>query len=52
MLAMGVNDNVGVLNERGACAFIANMLAPAGNRDAPGKALEHQPLPSSGFCIF
>ncbi|NCE91998.1 hypothetical protein DK871_18225 [Pseudomonas sp. L13] len=29
MLAKGVNDNAGLQNERGACAFFASKLAPA-----------------------
>ena len=30
MLAMGVNDNEGCLNERGALTFIASELTPTG----------------------
>jgi hypothetical protein len=32
LLAMDVNDNVCVLNERGAFAFIASRLAPTDKR--------------------
>jgi hypothetical protein len=33
-VAMDVNDNVGVLNARGAWDTIASMLAPTGDRGA------------------
>ena len=46
---MDANDNVGFLDKRGVLAFFASRLAPTERaRDCP----EHQPLPSSGFCIF
>lgn len=33
MLAMGVNDNEGCLNERGTLTFIASELAPTGRAE-------------------
>ena len=50
MLAMDVNDYVGDLEKRGVLAFFASRLAPTKNTH--GDCPEHQPLPSSGFCIF
>jgi hypothetical protein len=46
---MDVNDYVGILNKRGVLAFFASKLAPTELQD---DCPEHQPLPSSGFCIF
>jgi hypothetical protein len=31
MLAMGVNDDAGILDTRGALGFLASMLAPTGD---------------------
>jgi hypothetical protein len=31
MLAMDVNDDAGILDARGACGFLASMLAPTGS---------------------
>ncbi|AWY42939.1 hypothetical protein DKY63_24710 [Pseudomonas putida] len=50
LLAMDVNDYVGVQNKRGVFAFIASRLAPTEKHKVI--APEHQPLPRSGFCIF